>query len=677
MNITCNIVIEPGDIVNRNKLLHRVEVPMAAVIGGIDKARLAKTTGFQHNCGLHGLARVLVRELRLRRGTVDPQAIKSLCEAFNRFYSTRTSAVDLSPKEFVEAIISLENPIDVEIVLGPVLRSMFDLDQIKHDIPEERRKKVLNPGEFIDDVDVMVLANYLGIRVESYSSSSRVRPDFDNLHLHAGTQSKKLRDRNPANAAHALVLKLWNQGFQHFEYEEETPAEKSRLDKFYDEYNAHFPEASNPHKPELGFAHGLNHFEELRNEINRKVQSRDRSRVFNLAEVVDAHKKAEIEQRLDAEEELARQRKKSGGGFGNLFSGSGMFSKVGSAVTSFFNNKDQSSLGNRFIKALTEPFKDMFSSNSSGASSSSSAPGSSHSKNPGAPAQASKQNSFSSMLWVTLLQGIVRFISKLGSMLAGLMPLVPEIVRSFDPTRDHDTPQALSSHPHTPLFVKYVSMLPTELKKEFNAKWYEAINADKTSNKVKNKKAKGNNSVEDVIQSLICALETEGKYSEADDLTIEFNVKKVNDPIKRRLFLSELHQMNTMDTTAFSEKDRLHHINHKRILIERVKNCILDQEIQSKALVDRSKSVKDAASKSSTSSSSAPLSSASSKSSAATDPLKGFKPAKGGRPVGPKPSSSTATTSAATTASDPFSYADYDDDYDNPASSSRPGRSSG
>lgn len=165
----------------------------------INRQLIAKTSGFQHNCALNCFVHKLCPSIA--RNKVSDEALRVFREQFNRYYN-----VTLNANEFRTAISNITNPYHREIILAPVLRTMllmpevtdpYDFNAIRAEEEaavrafQPLRPEINTPGEDLDDIEIMPLANFFGIRVEIYSP----RLFRERVHTRCHAESRRFRGR--------------------------------------------------------------------------------------------------------------------------------------------------------------------------------------------------------------------------------------------------------------------------------------------------------------------------------------------------------------------------------------------------------------------------------------------------------------------------------------------------
>jgi len=503
----------------------------------IDIKLLAETTAFHHNCGLNSLVHVLVKNVR--RGRIPLPRLVAFCKAFNEYYKSR-----LSTDTFIKTIPDIKNPVDLEIILGPVLRSMYKLPEIQRDIDVARRDEVLKPLAALDDIEVMAMANFFGIRVESYNSIRCYAIEFlrhrDPHHpLDEKAIQEKIRElragpvdlenRDYLEGAHgeqqeerlnvwlgvwfkALgdvpVLRLRHNGAGHFEYEEESQKSKEEHNKFYEEYKRMFPSDKFPRGfPDLdaldagGFPnpHSL---DALQAKISAALNGP--AAAINLSAVMAAHKRACLER--------PHAPRRAGGAAGPKGASPGGFLK---GFSDPFGGAGKSNLGGRLADAMLSAFKGVGGSPSTAGSSKTS--------------DKSDKTGISSMPWVQILEGVCSFIMNLANGLSGLSSTIPEIQRTMDPSLDLNQSD-FDQHPEAELFAEYAGKLPLKARKALNVKWTDCV--------------KNNQDTDGVMLDLIKALRSARKYEDANELAFNYKVDKVSDPVHQQHLSEQWQRIN-------------------------------------------------------------------------------------------------------------------------------------
>jgi len=156
--------------------------------------KVAKLTEYQQNCGLNGLAHVIVENIDKIGASAHAASLDSLSVAFAKFYNL---PAPFARAQMIAHLKSIKNPVHLEVVLGPVLRTM--LVKARHSRrPElgyavdavakgkdgkteaERLAEIGNPNEPLIATEVLYLADTFGIRVETYEDLAK--PTDDALH---------------------------------------------------------------------------------------------------------------------------------------------------------------------------------------------------------------------------------------------------------------------------------------------------------------------------------------------------------------------------------------------------------------------------------------------------------------------------------------------------------------
>lgn len=125
---------------------------MAAAVAP-DLKRLVDAAGFQNNCGLEQLGRLVVKNI----DNISPDALKSLHAKFLEFYGLPATFTE---SNLVTALKSLRNPVQRDVLLGPVLRNMLPASDFAY---------LHNSSETLTDEAVAKLANSFGFQVASYA----------------------------------------------------------------------------------------------------------------------------------------------------------------------------------------------------------------------------------------------------------------------------------------------------------------------------------------------------------------------------------------------------------------------------------------------------------------------------------------------------------------------------
>jgi hypothetical protein len=455
---------------------------------GINKRRLAKTTGEELNCGVNALVHEIRRNLLPGRERIPLASLDVFRDKFNRFYGS-----DLSSAEFKTLILSIEDPVDREIILGRILRSMFRHPPIRRKLTADRRDEVLNPGVELEDPEVAVMANFFGIRVEAYAAANEfVRSGFEETlseserrrvekidNLHEIDQDAVLSEIWAKNTKDAPVLKLWNRS-GHYEYEEDSDASADEHNRYYDNYSRFYYRLPPSKKIQAKVRHELRLYQEGKGPL--KLSPTMSTYAKNGPESVNKN---------------------------SNFSGVAQSGNLGSS-----NGSD---LMQRIMQAFLGPFQ---------ANSGSSSNSSLGLENGNA---VSQDKNLSSMLWVQILSGVTNFILNLSSAFSGIASLVPEINRRFNPGQDLISPD-FDKHPEAKLFAEFVGLLPPEIRQNLNAEWTECVE----------KKM----SVDGVMSKLERALKHKRMDQEAKKLLFRRKIEKLKDPI------FQLHFMQQWDNLA-------------------------------------------------------------------------------------------------------------------------------
>jgi hypothetical protein len=226
-----------------------------------DLSVIAQATAFQQNCGLN----VLIQALNDRPQVMAPVVAEEFRTAFNQYYNTNLNAAECG-----QCLSGITSPVHREILLGPVLRSMFGLPHFRDLV----RSETVNPGTRLEDIEIMHLANYFGFRVESYSSfkvqakeaikhklaqahgeipaallsaptEAEIQAEIDTMGAHAEERNRlQMYDQNIQNAstgANPPVVKLWNACGSHFERILESTAAAAAHNRWYASSINRFP----------------------------------------------------------------------------------------------------------------------------------------------------------------------------------------------------------------------------------------------------------------------------------------------------------------------------------------------------------------------------------------------------------------------------------------------------
>lgn len=136
----------------------------------INRLQLADTSAFQRNCALNPLLHKILQ--KVNNNSLPDKSLQKFNEAYNVCYKT---ALDIN--QFKAMLLTLKNPYQAEVLLGETLRSMLLLPEATAPWALEPAfplplPKVLKPGEELYDTDIIPLANFFGIKVETYSDTA-------------------------------------------------------------------------------------------------------------------------------------------------------------------------------------------------------------------------------------------------------------------------------------------------------------------------------------------------------------------------------------------------------------------------------------------------------------------------------------------------------------------------
>lgn len=210
----------------------------------IDINKLAKTTGFGNNCVLHALAHKIMSS-RYTIANHDDEggrgAFGEMCNEFNDYYGLTGGANQIDNAGMLRLLGSLENnPIRLEVVLGPVLRKMVQSEQEALGLP------IVGNLENLGADHIIPLANRFGLNVESYEKAN---PNVDGL-----GNLGKIDDC-------VDILRLYNTG-GHWEFQEYDVRLKNH-NTFYDDKIRHNP---------AGFQYNSGfHFDKLKNGLKLEL----------------------------------------------------------------------------------------------------------------------------------------------------------------------------------------------------------------------------------------------------------------------------------------------------------------------------------------------------------------------------------------------------------------------
>lgn len=213
----------------------------------IDINKLAKTTGFGNNCVLHALAHKIMSS-RYTIANHDDEggrgAFGEMCNEFNDYYGLTGGANQIDNAGMLQLLDSLENnPIRLEVVLGPVLRKMVQTEQEELGLPTVGNLENLGADQ------IVTLANRFGLNVESYDKKNP-NPNVDVL----GNLGK--------SATNLDTLSLCNTG-GHWEYQDILDDRRKEHNTFYDDKIRHNP---------AGFQYNSGfHFDKLKNGLKLEL----------------------------------------------------------------------------------------------------------------------------------------------------------------------------------------------------------------------------------------------------------------------------------------------------------------------------------------------------------------------------------------------------------------------
>lgn len=131
---------------------------MPQTSGVIPVARRAANSSYMYNCGLNALTHVLVENMD--NVDIPLPAKQELLQKFDALYGTNLHTDANGWDRLTQQLRGLQNPIHREIVLGPVLRQMSNVDLLL----EEGE----SGWEGLYDTEIMFIANKFGIEVSSY-----------------------------------------------------------------------------------------------------------------------------------------------------------------------------------------------------------------------------------------------------------------------------------------------------------------------------------------------------------------------------------------------------------------------------------------------------------------------------------------------------------------------------
>lgn len=221
-----------------------------------NRALQAKTSGFQNNCGVNALIPKLFS--LVKDGRVIEEVRQEILDNFNKYYGLTGDNKRKSFEELMEELEAL-NPLQREVVLGPVLRRLLPRD-----------RKARNNSAPLGDSDVALVAFKFGLNTEYYCSweamlkeqedyelgialnrkgadltadeivqAKKVAADtIEDMKKHnadAETTDNQLDNVNVEQHAHPLgIVKLFNTG-THWEFEASDEAARDAHNRYYDE----------------------------------------------------------------------------------------------------------------------------------------------------------------------------------------------------------------------------------------------------------------------------------------------------------------------------------------------------------------------------------------------------------------------------------------------------------
>jgi hypothetical protein len=162
-------------------------------------ANLAVTTNHDNGGALHCLIPTIIKNLVAQKPGLE-KASAELVKAFNEHYQTH-----ISQSQLLMAARMVHNPVNRELLLAPVLRTM---------LPSR------NSSGSLEGAEILYLANKFGIKIETYTSED------------LNTNLSRSINQSAAGEA-ALTLRLRRDGLNLWDYEEESAEAAVLHNAFY------------------------------------------------------------------------------------------------------------------------------------------------------------------------------------------------------------------------------------------------------------------------------------------------------------------------------------------------------------------------------------------------------------------------------------------------------------